>query len=135
MPSYKPNLQRRLERAQLTHACHICTRTGLAPATSAPGLGWAHSCHICTRTGRTIALERAQLAPFEVACRRVRQHDVDSEQRAAVEVGRVRQRPTGLDHMVLDAAHGELRAADALEESGPILLLRVRRTHRAQQLL
>ena len=40
--------------------CHICTGTGLAPATSAPGLGsplphlhrdWAHRCHICTRTG------------------------------------------------------------------------------------
>jgi len=40
--------------------CHICTGTGLAPATSAPGLGsplphlrrdWARPCHICTGTG------------------------------------------------------------------------------------
>jgi hypothetical protein len=30
------------------HPCHICTDTGLTPATSAPGLG---SCHVCTRTG------------------------------------------------------------------------------------
>ena len=39
--------------------CHICTETGLAPATSAPGVGpplphlhrdWAHPCHICTGT-------------------------------------------------------------------------------------
>ena len=42
------------------HRCHICTRTGLTPATSAQGLGppqphlhrdWAHPCHICTGTG------------------------------------------------------------------------------------
>ena len=41
--------------------CHICTGTGLSPATSAPGLGsppphlhqdWARPCHLCTRTGR-----------------------------------------------------------------------------------
>jgi hypothetical protein len=39
--------------------CHICTGTGLTPATSAPGLGaplphlrrdWAHACHVCTGT-------------------------------------------------------------------------------------
>ena len=55
------------------HRCHICTGTGLTPATSAPGLGsplphlhrdwarscphlrrdWAHPCHICTGTGLT----------------------------------------------------------------------------------
>jgi hypothetical protein len=55
--------------------CHICTGTGLTPATSAPGLGspvatfapglgsplphlhrdWAHPCHICTGTGLTPA--------------------------------------------------------------------------------
>ena len=43
-----------------THPCHICTGTGLTPATSAPGLGspmprlhrdWAQRCHICTGTG------------------------------------------------------------------------------------
>jgi hypothetical protein len=42
--------------------CHICTGTGLAPPTSAPGLGsplphlhrdWARPSHICTGTGPT----------------------------------------------------------------------------------
>ncbi len=42
--------------------CHICTGTGLTPATSAPGLGsplphlhrdWARPCHSCTGTGLT----------------------------------------------------------------------------------
>jgi hypothetical protein len=46
------------------HGCPICTRTGLTPATSAPGLGsplphlhkdWAHPGHICTGTGLTPA--------------------------------------------------------------------------------
>ena len=34
-------------------AVHICTGTGLAHATSSPGLhqDWAHGCHICTGTG------------------------------------------------------------------------------------
>jgi hypothetical protein len=44
------------------HPSHICTGTGLTPATSAPGLGspvphlhrdWAHPCHICCGTGLT----------------------------------------------------------------------------------
>jgi hypothetical protein len=44
------------------HAYHICTGTGLTPATSAPGLGsrlphlhrdWAHPCHIFIGTGLT----------------------------------------------------------------------------------
>jgi hypothetical protein len=44
------------------HPCHICTRTGLTPATFALGLNsplphlrrdWAHPCHICTGTGLT----------------------------------------------------------------------------------
>ena len=43
--------------------CHICTGTGLTPATSASGPGsplphlhrdWANPCHICTGTGRTL---------------------------------------------------------------------------------
>ena len=46
------------------HPCHVCTGTGLTPASSAPGLGsplpplrrgWAHRCHICTGTGLTPA--------------------------------------------------------------------------------
>jgi hypothetical protein len=58
---------------------HICTGTGLTPATSAPGLGsplphlhrdWARPCHICTRTGLTPATSapgpdwRKQPLPF-----------------------------------------------------------------------
>ena len=44
--------------------CHICTGTGLTPATSAPGLGsppphlhrdWANPCHICAGNGLTPA--------------------------------------------------------------------------------
>ena len=49
-----PHLHRDWARAR-----HICTGTGPAPATSAPGLGsrpphlhpdWTRACHICTRT-------------------------------------------------------------------------------------
>ena len=38
--------------------CHVCTGTGLTPATSAPGPGSRlphHACHICTGTGLTPA--------------------------------------------------------------------------------
>jgi hypothetical protein len=50
--------------------CHICTGTGPAPATSAPGLGptlphlhrdWARPCHICTGTGPAPATSAAGL--------------------------------------------------------------------------
>ena len=50
--------------AAWAHVGHICTRTGLTPATSAPGLGTplhhllqdsAHSCHICNGTRLTPA--------------------------------------------------------------------------------
>jgi hypothetical protein len=49
--------------SQCTAPCHICTRTGLARAKSAPGSGpplshlnrdWARPCHICTGTGLTL---------------------------------------------------------------------------------
>jgi hypothetical protein len=49
-------------RRDWVHPAHICTGTGLTPATSASGLGptrphlhqdWVHASHICTRTGST----------------------------------------------------------------------------------
>ena len=54
------------------HRCHICTGTGLTPATSTSTLGlgsplpllpWdrAHLCHICTRTGLTPATSTSTL--------------------------------------------------------------------------
>jgi hypothetical protein len=52
------------------HPCHICTKTGLTPPTSAPGLGsrlprlhqdWAHPSHICTKTGLTPATSAPEL--------------------------------------------------------------------------
>jgi hypothetical protein len=51
---------------------HICTGTGLTPATSAPGLGsplphlhrdWARRCHICTETGLAAAAFAPGLGP------------------------------------------------------------------------
>ena len=53
------------------HASHIRTGTGLATATSAPGLGtppphlhrdWAHPRHICTGTGHTPLTSAPRLA-------------------------------------------------------------------------
>ena len=61
LSSSRPNLH---SSAYACQPCHICTGTGLTPATSAPGLGsplphlhwdWAHPCHICTWTGLTPA--------------------------------------------------------------------------------
>jgi hypothetical protein len=52
----KPSVQARARLADIGDGpAHICagTGTGLAPATSAPGLGWAGPCHICTGTGLT----------------------------------------------------------------------------------
>jgi hypothetical protein len=55
--------------------CHVCTGTGLNPATSAPGLGsilprlhrdWAHPCHICTGT-RAFPNRPARLVPRPLA--------------------------------------------------------------------
>ncbi len=55
--------------------CHICTGTGLNPATSAPGLGsilprlhrdWARPCHICTGT-RAFPSRPARLVPRPLA--------------------------------------------------------------------
>jgi hypothetical protein len=49
-------------RRDWARRCHICAGTGLAAATSAPGLGsplphlrrdWARRCHICAGTGLT----------------------------------------------------------------------------------
>jgi hypothetical protein len=37
------------------HLAHICAGTGLAPATSAPGLTGLNPCHICAGTGLTPA--------------------------------------------------------------------------------
>ena len=57
---------------------HICAGTGLAPPTSAPGLGsplphlhrdWAHFCHICARTGLTPATSAPGLAGLSAQCR------------------------------------------------------------------
>jgi hypothetical protein len=60
---------------------HGCTGTGLAPATSAPGLGsprrhwpqhWAHPCHICHRTGlapATSAPGLGRLQPLATSAR------------------------------------------------------------------
>ncbi len=54
------------------HPCHICTGTGLTPATSAPGLrsplphlrqDCAHPCHICARTALTPATSAPGLGP------------------------------------------------------------------------
>ena len=39
--------------------CHICAGTGLAPATSAPGL--SSFCHICAGTGSPLPLQRRDL--------------------------------------------------------------------------
>ena len=53
--------------------CHICTRTGLTLATSAPGRGpllphlhrdWAHSRHICTGTEPTLATSAPGRGPL-----------------------------------------------------------------------
>ena len=55
------------------HRCHICTRTGLTPATSAQGLGpsqphlhrdWARSCNICTGTWLIPAISAPELGSF-----------------------------------------------------------------------
>jgi hypothetical protein len=45
--------------------CHICARTGLTRATSAPGLG--SPCHICNRTSTTTALGCAHAAYIQAA--------------------------------------------------------------------
>ena len=62
----------------LPHRCHICTRTGLTPATSAPGPGsphphllhrnWNHPCHICIATGLTPATVHACVCACMRAC-------------------------------------------------------------------
>jgi hypothetical protein len=65
------------------HPCHICTGTGLTPATSAPGLDsprvlwphlhrdWAHPCHIGTGTGlapRVVATSAPGLVALPAPC-------------------------------------------------------------------
>ena len=71
-------LERMWEYANWAHPCHICT--GLAPATSAPGLGrpchlhrhWAHPLHICTRTGAHPVPHLHRDCPAPAICTRTR---------------------------------------------------------------
>ena len=67
------------------HPCHVCTETGLTPATAALGLGsplpqlhrdWAHPRHICTGTGLGAALSYRNKTEFTIGR--------DDEKRACV---------------------------------------------------
>jgi hypothetical protein len=74
--------------------CHICIGTGLAAATSAPGLGSPPGCHICTGTRREAVRLRRMGSPL---------HTHLEEALAELKRLRASAAPAGDSHPGLDA--------------------------------